>query len=197
VTERGERRRRELVDAAAGVLEQGGFAAVTHRSVAARAGLPLAATTYYFASLDDLLEPALGLLARRQLDRAAELAAEVPAAPLAPDALAARLVAMVAGEPAPAGPAGMLLFYERYLQAGRRPRLRPLVAAWNQELTGLLGGVLRRTGYPGHGEMPRALLAAVDGLLIDLLVTGAPDAPARAATALAGLLAALRPAPPA
>jgi hypothetical protein len=33
-------------------------------------------------------------------------------------------------------------------------------------------------------------------LLIGLLVTGAPDAPARAAAALAGLLAALRPAPP-
>jgi DNA-binding transcriptional regulator YbjK len=193
VTERGERRRRELVDAAASLLEEGGFAAVTHRAVAARAGLPLAATTYYFASLDDLLEPALGLLARRQLDRAAALAAEAPAGPLEPDALAARLVAMVAGAPEPAGPAGMLLFYERYLQAGRRPRLRPLVAGWNQKLAGLLGGLLRRGGFPGHGDLPRTLLATIDGLLIDLLVTGEPDAQARAATALAGLLAALRP----
>lgn len=191
VTERGERRRAELVGAAAALLEQQGFAGVTHRAVAARAGLPLAATTYYFATLDDLLEQALGRLARRQLDHAAELAARVPAAPLAPEELAPRLVALVAGTPAPGGQAGLLLFYERYLQAGRRPGLRPLVAAWNAELAGLVAGVLRRCGYPHRGELPRALLAAIDGLLIDRLVTGAPDAPAGAAQALAELLAGL------
>ena len=41
--------------AAADLLVEGGFDAVRHRAVATRAGLPLASTTYYFESLDDLI----------------------------------------------------------------------------------------------------------------------------------------------
>ena len=55
VTPKGERRRYALVSAAAELLCEGGFDAVRHRAVARRAGLPLASTTYYFSSLDDLL----------------------------------------------------------------------------------------------------------------------------------------------
>lgn len=196
VTERGERRLQALVDAAAALLEEQGFAAVSHRAVAARAGLPLAATTYYFGSLDELVERALGRLARRHLDRASALAGAFPAAPpgtpAPPERLAASLIALVAGSEETADQAGMLLFYERYIQAGRRPELRPLVASWNAELAGLVAGALERGGYPHEGDLPRVLMAAVDGLLIDLLVCGAEDAPARAAAGLASLLAELR-----
>src|SRR6266540_3649893 len=143
LTERGERRFEALVDAAAALLEEQGFAAVTHRAVAARAGLPLAATTYYFGSLDELVERALGRLARRHLDRARALASAfppvTPGAQAPPGELAARLIALVTGSEEAADQAGMLLFYERYVQAGRRPQLRPLVDAWNAEL--VLGAV--------------------------------------------------------
>ena len=57
-TEKGERRRALLVGAAADLLRTGGFEAVRHRAVAEKAGLPLASTTYYFASLDDLVTAA-------------------------------------------------------------------------------------------------------------------------------------------
>src|SRR5699024_9985940 len=60
---RGEQRRAALVAAAAALLVEGGFGAVAHRSVAARAGVPLAATTYYFSSLDDLVGAGLAELA--------------------------------------------------------------------------------------------------------------------------------------
>ena len=62
-TPKGERRRRALVAAAAEPLLEGGFEAVRHRSVASRADLPLASTTYYFESLDDLIAEV-----RRQLE---------------------------------------------------------------------------------------------------------------------------------
>src|SRR6202023_4418579 len=55
VTPKGDRRRYALVSAAADLLCEGGFDAVRHRAVARRAGLPLASTTYYFSSLDDLI----------------------------------------------------------------------------------------------------------------------------------------------
>ena len=90
VTPKGERRRHALVSAAAELLNEGGFEAVRHRSVAQRAGLPLASTTYYFSSLDELIgkaveyigftevqrsdgQPAAGSACRRVDQRAADL----------------------------------------------------------------------------------------------------------------------------
>ncbi|MFZ3306325.1 MAG: TetR family transcriptional regulator, partial [Mycobacterium sp.] len=70
VTPKGERRRYALVSAAAELLCEGGFEAVRHRAVARRAGLPLASTTYYFSSLDDLIASAvahIGMLEVAQL----------------------------------------------------------------------------------------------------------------------------------
>src|SRR6516165_10643403 len=70
VTPKGERRRYALVSAAAELLCEGGFEAVRHRAVARRAGLPLASTTYYFSSLDDLITSAvahIGMLEVAQL----------------------------------------------------------------------------------------------------------------------------------
>ena len=37
------------------MIERDGVAGVTHRSVAREAGVPTTASTYYFATLDDLL----------------------------------------------------------------------------------------------------------------------------------------------
>ena len=49
-----EARRREIVTAAAELIVEIGVDALTHRKVAARAGVPLGSTTQYFATLDDL-----------------------------------------------------------------------------------------------------------------------------------------------
>ena len=52
---RGVARRDAIVRAAADLILQEGPASVTHRAVASRADVPLAATTYYFTGLDDLI----------------------------------------------------------------------------------------------------------------------------------------------
>ncbi|MDH2416092.1 TetR family transcriptional regulator [Nocardioides sp. CER19] len=57
------RRRREIVDAAAEIVAEVGAASLTHRQVAARAGVPLGSTTQYFATLDALRAAALERLA--------------------------------------------------------------------------------------------------------------------------------------
>lgn len=56
-------RRREIVTAAAELIVEVGADGVTHRKVAARAGVPLGATTQYFDTLDDLRSAALRALA--------------------------------------------------------------------------------------------------------------------------------------
>lgn len=58
-----EGRRRAIVAAAAELIVEGGAASITHRAVAARAGVSLGSTTQYFASLDELRDAALQALA--------------------------------------------------------------------------------------------------------------------------------------
>lgn len=58
-----EARRREIVTAAAELIVEVGADALTHRLVAARAAVPLGATTQYFDTLDDLRTAAVRVLA--------------------------------------------------------------------------------------------------------------------------------------
>ncbi|MFO1407697.1 MAG: TetR family transcriptional regulator [Steroidobacteraceae bacterium] len=48
-------RRLAILEAALRIMARDGLRAVSHRSVAAEAGVPLAATTYYFSDLEDLI----------------------------------------------------------------------------------------------------------------------------------------------
>jgi TetR/AcrR family transcriptional regulator, regulator of biofilm formation and stress response len=54
-----EGRRLAIIEAAAELIVEIGGEAITHRKVAARAGVPLGATTQYFDTLDDLRDAAL------------------------------------------------------------------------------------------------------------------------------------------
>jgi len=50
-----EQRRQAILDAAMRIIVREGVRAVRHRAVAAEAGVPLSATTYYFKDIDDLI----------------------------------------------------------------------------------------------------------------------------------------------
>ena len=52
---KGERRRRSLLEATLRVIARGGVEAVTHRRVAAEAGVSHGTTTYHFASREDII----------------------------------------------------------------------------------------------------------------------------------------------
>lgn len=57
--ERSRARREQLLEAALELFAEGGARAVTHRAVAARAGLPSATPGYYFGTVEELLRAAL------------------------------------------------------------------------------------------------------------------------------------------
>ena len=83
-TDRGRARRTAILDAAIAVVARDGTGAVTHRAVAKLAKVPLAATTYYFASRDDLLREAFRHLTARRMaayDAAFATFAALPAGP--------------------------------------------------------------------------------------------------------------------
>jgi DNA-binding transcriptional regulator YbjK len=74
---RGETSRQAILDATVRVIAAGGLSSVTHRAVAAEAGVSTASTTYHFATLDDLLQATLSSLSATGVARlaaAAELA---------------------------------------------------------------------------------------------------------------------------
>src|SRR6266536_1437244 len=113
-TPKGERRRQTLVAAAAALLVEGGFDVVRHRAVAERADLPLASTTYYFDSLDDLVTAAVEHYGRAELDRGRAQLAALPAERRDLDSLIELVLDQLLGPPAGERDAEtVLLRYER------------------------------------------------------------------------------------
>lgn len=53
--QRGDNSRRGILDAASRVIVEDGVAALTHRAVAERAGVPLARVSYHFPKVEDLM----------------------------------------------------------------------------------------------------------------------------------------------
>ncbi|QJY45377.1 TetR/AcrR family transcriptional regulator [Pseudonocardia broussonetiae] len=188
-TPKGERRRAELVAAAADLLRSGGFDAVRHRAVAERAGLPLSSTTYYFDSLDDLVVAATERTSRDEL---AEGRARLDALAEGPPDTAALieivLDQLLGPESRDGGLDAVLLRYERLVGAGRRPYLAPLMRELRGELDALLAEVLARCGRPLDPDALRELVALVDGFVVSGLIEADPDPRATAREVLSRVL---------
>ena len=185
---RGELRRAALLEAAADLLAEDGIGALSHRAVATRAGLPLAATTYYFASLEDLTAQALRLAAGRWRERARSALDALPAR-LPSRAAAARALLEVVTGGAERGP--LLAMYERYLEAGRSPELRAVVVELDRDVVELVAEVLRRGGLSADATTARMVLATIDGSLLSALAGGSDDPAGAALPPVRRLLAAL------
>jgi DNA-binding transcriptional regulator YbjK len=175
-TAKGERRRQELATAAAGLLRSGGFEAVRHRAVAERAGLPLASTTYYFASLDDLVTAAVERTSRDELAEGREQLDALADGPVATPALVELVLDQLLGpESRDGGLHAVLLRYERLVGAGRRPYLAPLMRELREDLDALLAEILVRSGHPLDAAALRDLVALVDGAVISALIEADAD----------------------
>lgn len=168
---RGDRRR-EILDATLRIVRDGGVAAVTHRAVAAEAGVPLAATTYYFASKDDLLDQALNLVAERSTAELAERAAGV-AERSTPRDVADALVALSV-EQLESATSPLVAQYELYLEAARRPSLRGAVVRWDAAYAGLVAALLQGAGVPDPAAAATIVVSTLEGLLIGQLANPRP-----------------------
>ncbi|WP_367324018.1 TetR/AcrR family transcriptional regulator [Streptomyces sp. HUAS ZL42] len=155
-------RRQRIIDAAIRVVGKKGIAGLTHRSVAAEADVPLGSTTYHFVTLDELMVAAL-----RQANEgfAKVIAARGGLADSRTD-LAADLAGLL-GEWLAGDRTGVELECELYLAALRRPALRPVAAEWAQDLADLLA--------PRTDPLTaRALVALMDGICLQVLLTDTP-----------------------
>ena len=66
---RGVERRRALLEAVLRIVKREGVAAVTHRAVAAESEASLRATTYYFATKDDMIREAFRFFCEQSLEQ--------------------------------------------------------------------------------------------------------------------------------
>ncbi|MEU0684356.1 TetR/AcrR family transcriptional regulator [Streptomyces albogriseolus] len=169
-------RRQRIIDAAIRVVGRSGIAGLSHRSVAAEADVPLGSTTYHFRTLDELMVAAL----RQANEGFAKVIAsrgglEDPRTDLAAE-LAALMGKWLGGERT-----GVELEYELYLAALRRPALRPVAAEWCEDVAAPLS---RRT----DPVTARALVALMDGICLQALLTGTPYDEAYAREVLGRLL---------
>ncbi|MEV5710857.1 TetR family transcriptional regulator [Actinoallomurus sp. NPDC052274] len=186
---RGRRRKDALLDAAVDLLERGGSAQVTHRAVADRAALPLAATTYYFRSREDLLTQAFTRLVARGVAAVRERLR--PVAGAGPAAVAD----VVVGALAPFDEAERsrhLALCELYFQVGREPAFRPLARTWSTVRHEAVTEVLRQGGYPHSPADVDILVAAVEGMIAQDLVEARPGTIKTMVDTVTRLLRALR-----
>jgi DNA-binding transcriptional regulator YbjK len=167
---RGERRRQAILEATLRVIERDGVSGVSHRSVAREAGVPTTSTTYYFASLDDLLIATLMWSAEKLADDIGGMVAtlvEAHGSGVDHDngvRDVSRLLADMLGEHR----GRTMAEYELYLLAARRPELRPAARRWLDAITEVA------QPYNDDPVAFRAFLAGLDGLLMQGLIADVP-----------------------
>ncbi|MFE0691684.1 TetR/AcrR family transcriptional regulator [Streptomyces xiamenensis] len=118
-------RRERIIAATLDLIAEDGVAGVSHRRIAARAGVPLGSMTYHFTGIDQLLREAFGRFTDRMValfDAHLGGCADRDAA----RAAIADLVHTMSED----GPRELVLTQELYTLATRRPAYRELTHEW-------------------------------------------------------------------
>jgi TetR/AcrR family transcriptional regulator, regulator of biofilm formation and stress response len=169
---RGERRRRAILEAALRVIAERGVSGTTHRAVAVAAGVPTSATTYYFESLDELLDEALLLFVREEAERLRELSARLEGERIPAADIARLLVAELRKTDDEAPLPAEIGQFELYLEASRRPGLREVAREALDLYAEAAEAALRAAGSPRAAEGARAFVALLDGLGLHRIASG-------------------------
>jgi DNA-binding transcriptional regulator YbjK len=171
---KGPARREHILRATLELIGERGANGVTHRAVADRAGVPPAATTYWFESKEELLQETLLLAAREEVERLERLVLE-----LAPQRLDvgewARAVAAALARDLARDPLRHVAFTELVLEGTRRPWLRDEVTRWQAAHLRLAEMGLRATGSPSPVTDAQLVVAAITGFIIGQLVSPRHD----------------------
>lgn len=176
--ERGRQTRQRLLAAATELIPEVGWASVTTRRVAERAGVRPGLVHYHFDSVADLLATATVEFARRALE---EPLRELRAAPDPATGLARLLAALDVYD---GRDPGSLLLVEAALAAGRDAALRTALAGLLAEYRDRVAEWLSGHGVADAAESAALLCALLDGIVLHRALGQVPDT-----AALAGPLA--------
>jgi len=172
--QKGERRRDEILSAALRIIGARGADAVTHRAVAEEADVPLSATTYYFASKEELLEQTLLMAAREETERMERLVLELAPRSLSVEEWAAAVAAQIS-HGVEAEPAKHVALFELGLEATRREPLRAEMQRWQDAHLRLAEMGCRAIGSDDPALDARVVVATITGLMLEQLAGGRGD----------------------
>lgn len=153
------------------VVAEGGLDRVTHRRVAAAAGVPLGSTTYYFASRDDLIRQSFQLYLDESTKVLGDLAREYPE--ITVENLVAYLVELARREFE--RPGLVLAEYELILAAARDASLARDLKSWERGRIAELAEWLEQIGASRPVESARSVLQLMRGYELESLTRPDPD----------------------
>jgi DNA-binding transcriptional regulator YbjK len=161
--ERSRARRDALLRAAVALLAEGGVRAVTHRAVASRARVPLAATTYYFESIRHLTEEALRLHVTERVNELQGLVEGAASGSRSADQVAERFAEALLARDRDA----TIAQFEVYLEAARNPALQRAVAESLDAFEKLAYLALSALGARRPAEAAAAFVAVINGFALN------------------------------
>ncbi|WP_313666363.1 TetR/AcrR family transcriptional regulator [Atlantibacter hermannii] len=155
-------RRDIILDATLEAVAEYGMNGVTHRKIAALAGVPLGSMTYYFTGIDALLEEAFCRFADRMSESFIHHIGQARNPSMACDALTDLICGAYITTPR-----NMALMYQLYAFSSRKRGLKLVMQAWMRRSQALLG----RWFDP---VTARALDAFVEGMTLHYVTDSTP-----------------------
>jgi len=183
--ERSRRRREEILRAALTIIGRDGLAGVTHRAVAAEAGVPLGSLTYYFPTKEELLAAALDLFVDEEVAFLRAVSDSMEGLDLPLEEVAERMARAIEAKQA-SDPAGATAQFVLYLEARRDPALRAAAERCFRAYDEVARAALRVAGVADPAVEVAFFVAMSDGL--GLRRMAAPDGAPALEHGLVGLL---------
>jgi DNA-binding transcriptional regulator YbjK len=172
--EASKRIRDAIVAATVRIVAREGVAAVTHRRVAAEAGVALSSTTWHFASKAEILEAALQWTADSEVDRMGAIAERLGAAAFDPAAWAQELGEWLIEQVTTDRDTAVAL-YRLQVELLGSPRALAVHREWGARLLEVGNRALEHSATPTPELDVRLVVAALDGLRMSVLNSGDPD----------------------
>ncbi len=159
---------RPLMEATLRVIGRIGIEAVTHRAVAAEAGVSVGAISHYFESRDALVESALRFAVERELGRLRALSIELQSKVFDSKAWVHALAGWYAREIESDAETHIACF-EVFLASARDPRYRDLVREWFDTYAKTAELAMRAAGSDQPVDHARIFVATLMGLVLQQL----------------------------
>jgi TetR/AcrR family transcriptional regulator, regulator of biofilm formation and stress response len=173
---RGQARRVQLLQAAVEVIAEQGVGGASHRAIATRAGMPLSTTSYFFASLDDLMAAALAVVADRVATRLDESIRTIVRTNLTAEEAIDYFIDTLLGSPSE----DVAAQFEIYLECARRPQLQAAAHQIMVSVERAAESALRVLGIATPGDRAQLVVAMIDGLALHRRAWPRGDADRRA-----------------
>lgn len=140
-------KKKAIIAAVIQIIGVKGVSAVTHRAVAKRAGVSLAATTYYFQSRDEMIESAFLTLIRDGIKTMSRFIEELKNSKTEKNAVFAKYLDEVIGEKS-GNRINYIATLELLLESSRSNKYRSIISKYSKVHSNLLKMLLKRIPGP-------------------------------------------------